>query len=75
MLTNCSVIMVHSRFLELPFNYSLLTEVLSYRSQSIDLFRKSIDRFLYDGDLRHERINYFRVIKCLFKLDRILIQT
>ena len=29
---------------------------LSHRNQSIDLQSKSIDCFLYDGDLRHERI-------------------
>ena len=29
---------------------------LSYRNQSIDLPCKSMDRFLYDRDLRHERI-------------------
>ena len=36
-----------------------MTEVLSYRNQSIDLQGKSIDWFLYDGGLRHEReLNY-----------------
>ena len=30
---------------------------LSYRNQSIDLLRKSIDWFLYDNGLRHERVN------------------
>ena len=29
---------------------------LSYRNQSIDLPRKSMDRFLYDNGLRHERV-------------------
>ena len=29
---------------------------LSYRNQSIDLLRKSMDWFLYDDGLRHERI-------------------
>ena len=29
---------------------------LSYRNQSIDLHSKSMDWFLYDKDLRHERI-------------------
>ena len=29
---------------------------LSYRNQSIDLLRKSMDWFLYDNDLRHERV-------------------
>ena len=30
---------------------------LSYRNQSIDLLRKSVDWFLYDNDLRFERVN------------------
>ena len=30
---------------------------LSYRNQSIDLLRKSMDRFLHDNGLRHERVN------------------
>ena len=29
---------------------------LSYRNQSIDLLCKSMDWFLYDKDLRHERV-------------------
>ena len=29
---------------------------LSYRNQSIDLLRKSMDWFLYDNGLRHERV-------------------
>ena len=29
---------------------------LSYRNQSIDLQTKSMDWFLYDRDLRHERV-------------------
>ena len=29
---------------------------LSYRNQSIDLLCKSMDRFLYDRDLCHERV-------------------
>ena len=28
-----------------------------YRNQSIDLLCKSVDWFLYDNDLRHERVN------------------
>ena len=31
--------------------------LLSYRNQSIDLPSKSMDWFLYDNDLRHERVN------------------
>ena len=33
---------------------------LSYRNQSIDLLCKSMDWFLYDNNLRHERVNYKR---------------
>ena len=29
---------------------------LSYRNQSIDLQKKSMDWFLYDNDLRHEKV-------------------
>ena len=35
---------------------------LSYRNQSIDLQSKSVDWFLYDNGLRHERVN--RVTVC-----------
>ena len=31
---------------------------LSYRNQSIDLLSKSVDWFLYDRNLRHERVNF-----------------
>ena len=31
---------------------------LSYRNQSIDYLRKSVDWFLYDNDLRLERVKY-----------------
>ena len=31
---------------------------LSYRNQSIDLVCKSMDWFLYDNGLRHERVNF-----------------
>ena len=43
---------------------------LSYRNQSTDLLRKSMDWFLCDNGLRHERV------KCLFfkKNIKILIQ-
>ena len=33
-----------------------MTEVPTYRNQSIDLHDKSIDWFLYLWDLRHERV-------------------
>ena len=32
--------------------------LISYRNQSIDLFRKSVDWFLYDIGLRHERVKH-----------------
>ena len=37
-------------------NY-FMKEDLSYRNQSINLLCKSIDWFLYDRDVRHERVN------------------
>ena len=36
---------------------SFMTEVPSYRNQSIDLLCESMDWFLYDRDLRVERVN------------------
>ena len=33
-----------------------MTGTLSYKNQSIDLQSKSIDWFLYDNSLRHERV-------------------
>ena len=44
---------------------------LSYRSQSIDVLCKSMNWFLYDMDLRHERVNV-RLLKGLFFLRHIL---
>ena len=39
---------------------------LSYRNQSIDLLCKSMDWFLYDNGLRHERVNRLPPLyKCL----------
>ena len=35
---------------------AFMTGALSYRNQSIDLLRKSMDWFLYDNGLRHERV-------------------
>ena len=35
---------------------------MSYRNQSIDLLRKSMDWFLYDIDLHHERVNNAKVV-------------
>ena len=35
-----------------------MKEDLSYRKQSIDLQSKQLDGFLYDSDLRHERVEW-----------------
>ena len=35
---------------------------LSYRNQSIDLLRESMDWYLYDNGLRHERVSKTRFI-------------
>ena len=43
---------------------------ISYRNQSIDLQSKSMDWFLYDADLRHERVKQvfdLRLIESYFK--------
>ena len=37
--------------------------LLSYRNQSIDLLWKSMDWFLHDNDLCHERVNSFQKLK------------
>ena len=52
---------------------------LSYRNQSIDFFRKSVDWFLYDNGLRHESFNrhlesndlLFVNIRCIIKLTTL----
>ena len=52
-------------------------KLLSYRNQSIDLQTKSMDWFLYDDSLRHERVNLFKIVtllinktqKCLLYFD------
>ena len=44
----------------ITFINSFMREVLSYRNQSIDLLSKSMDRFLYDRGLRHERVKCWR---------------
>ena len=50
---------------------------LSYRNQSIDLQSKSMDWFLYDNGLRHERVNkvalHCSIIKIWFKIFNISI--
>ena len=44
---------------------------LSYRKQSIDLRSKSVDWFLYDNGLRHERVNVFDVVKFYFVFSAV----
>ena len=41
---------------------------LSYRNQLIDLKNKSIDWFLYDSELRHERVNMEHLQKVFLNL-------
>ena len=38
-----------------------MTETVSYRNQSIDLLCKSMDWFLDDNGLRHERVKYVQI--------------
>ena len=45
--------------LSMPSLTLSLRRSLSYRNQSIDLLLKSMDWFLYDNGLRHERVNLF----------------
>ena len=40
---------------------------LSYRNQSIDLYCKSMDWFLYDNGLRHERVKLLLTLRLFFK--------
>ena len=48
---DCRAVLLTLKVLTLSWRRSL-----SYRNQSIDLQSKSFDWFLYDRDLRHERI-------------------
>ena len=54
-----------------PLTLSRLTP-LSYRNQSIDLLCKSMDWFLYDNGLRHERVK-LGVIKNVGKSGKHLL--
>ena len=47
--------------------YHIETSPLICRNHSIDLLCKPMDWFLYDRDLRHERVNLF----CLYRKFRI----
>ena len=46
---------------------------LSYRNQSIDLLRKSMDWFLYDDGIRHERVNNTGTLSVLLNYKAMLI--
>ena len=41
---------------------SFMIEFPLYRNHSIDLQSRSMNWFLYDRDLRHERVNYSKII-------------
>ena len=45
---------------------------LSYRNQSIDLLRKSLDWFLYDIGLRHERVKCNNDCSFLYQIELFL---
>ena len=52
---------------------SFMMEVfIIYRNQSIDCLCKSTDWFLYDSDLRHERVNAFSALVLCFYRDMLL---
>ena len=46
---------------------------LSCKNQSIDSLLKSMDWFLYDRDLRHERVNVSRKVYSLPKISQVYI--
>ena len=53
---NVCWVLLRMRFSD--FFNSFMTEVsIIYRNQSINLLCKSMDWFLYDRNLRHERVN------------------
>ena len=45
-----------------------MTGPLSCRNQSIDLLCKSMDWFLYDNRLRHERVKWWDIQKINFEI-------
>ena len=53
-----------------------MTETLSNRNQSTDLQKKSMDCFLYDWDLRHEKINSItsEIVKIGVLKTRLLVK-
>ena len=65
LLKKCICISFHGKMTENGALTYSRRRSLSYRNQSIDLQSKSIDWFLYDKNLRHERVNY-RMDKTFF---------
>ena len=57
-------------FIYLPLSWR---RPLSYRNQSIDLLGKSMDWFLYDNALRHERVNHQILEFAHFAVQKIQI--
>ena len=49
--------------------------LLSYRNQSTDLTHISVDWFLYDNDLRHERVKENRYLLLLSALSNTMVDT
>ena len=68
-----------SRLLFYDYCYcSFMTVFLSYKNQSIDFVCKSIVWFLYDRDLRHERVKVLlskvlNVLPKLLNVSRFLV--
>ena len=48
---------------------------LSYRNQSIDLLHKSMDWFLYDNSLRHERVKAVSLVAPMIQKTILLISS
>ena len=64
----CSGTVAHYFFLSLELHLGLTRKrPISYRNQSIDLQSKSMDWFLYDIGLRHERVKGFDDNQIMFQ--------
>ena len=59
-------------FILLPYSTLSWRTPLSYRNQSTGLLRKSMDWFLYDNGLRHERVKEFGVIGTHSKIYELI---
>ena len=65
-------------FVKIVNGWKLLTiswrRPLSYRNQSFDLQRKSMDWFLYDNSLRHERVKFDKVLNMsLLSINKLFL--